>query len=97
MALKSNTHHPSFIIGVLSFVLLICGIVLKGSGFKSGDYVDLAAVVFGGIHWVWSITDVLRNRQLTGDSRIFWIIVVMLVPPVGGMLYYLMKRKPLQI
>jgi len=37
MALKSNTHHPSFIIGALSFVLFLCGIALRVNSFRAGD------------------------------------------------------------
>lgn len=97
MALKSNTHHPSFIIGALSFLLFLCGIALRVNSFPAGDYVILSGLACGGIHWVWSVVDVFRNRLLLGDSRIFWIIIVLLIPPLGGMLYYLMRRKNVQL
>lgn len=93
MALKKNTKHPSFIIGAISFIVFLLGIVLRGSGYATGDWVILSAVVLGGIHWIWSIIDVITGYDLNPDSRIFWMILVILIPPVGGMLYYIMKRK----
>ena len=93
MVLKKNTHHPSFIIGMLSFVLLLASVAFRANDFGSADHFMLASIILGGIHWVWSVIDVFKNYDLDPGSRIFWIVVVMLIPPVGGMLFYLMKRK----
>jgi len=57
----------------------------------------LSGIACGGIHWVWSVIDVFRNRLLLGESRIFWIVIVLLIPPLGGMLYYLMPRKNVEL
>jgi len=97
MALKSNTRHPSFIIGALSFVLFLFGIGLRVNSYTAGDYVILSGILCGAIHWVWSVVDVFHNRLLLGESRIFWIVIVLLIPPLGGMLYYLMRRKNVQL
>jgi Phospholipase_D-nuclease N-terminal len=97
MPLRSNTHHPSFIIGAISFVLFLGGAVLRADGIVWAFYIVLMAVLFGAVHWVWSLYDVFHNRHFIGESRIFWFIVVLLIPPLGGMLYYLMKKKNLEI
>jgi hypothetical protein len=91
--LKKNTHHPGFIIGLLSFILLLLGVVLRGNEVRFGQWLIIAALAFGGIHWIWSIIDVFTFKDFTPGSRIFWIVVVMLIPPVGGMLFYLMRTK----
>lgn len=86
--------HPSFIIGATSFLLLILGVVFKGGyNFDSGDYLILAGLVLGAVHWVWSSVDVFTNKELEPQSRMFWMILVLLIPPVGGMVYYMMKSK----
>jgi Zn-dependent membrane protease YugP len=97
MALKKNLKHPNFIIGLLSFVLFLLGIVLRGNGYVQGDIVILSAVVLGAVHWIWSIITVITGYDLSPESKTFWLILVMLVPPVGGMLYYMMKRKNISI
>lgn len=93
MTLKKNMYHPSFIIGAISFVLFLFGVVLRGNGYVSGDKVILSAVILGAVHWVWTMVDVFTGYDLNPDSRSFWIIMVMLIPPLGGMIYYMMKRK----
>lgn len=85
--------HPSFIIGLLSFVLFLLGIVLRANSYVQGDWVILSSVALGAIHWIWSIVDVIKGYDLKPDSKIFWLIIVMLIPPLGGMIYYMMRRK----
>ena len=93
MTFKKNITHPGFYIGLLSFILFVLGVVLRGNGYVKGDVVILSALVLGAVHWVWSIINVIKGYDLNPESKIFWLILVMLVPPVGGMLYYMMRRK----
>lgn len=97
MSLKKNTHHPNFIIGLISFVLFITGVVLRANSYLYGDIVLISAVSLGAIHWIWGIIDVTTGFDLNADSKIFWLILVMLIPPIGGMVYYMMKRKNVSI
>ncbi len=89
--------HPSFIIGATSFLLLILGVVFKGNGFRIGNYVILSGIILGGIHWLWSSIDVFTNKNMNSESRMFWMILVMLIPPVGGMVYYMMRSKNIRL
>ncbi|GAA4750307.1 PLDc N-terminal domain-containing protein [Flavisolibacter ginsenosidimutans] len=92
--MKNDTTHPAFIIGLVSYFLLIMGVVLKGNVIHWSYDVILAAFVFGAVHWVWAIIDVFTNEDLKGTpSRPLWILVVIILAPLGGMLYYAMKRK----
>ena len=90
---KENMRHPNFVMGVVSFVLLILGVVMKGNGYRGGDYVIIASVVIGFIHWIWSIIDVAKNHHLDERSRPFWVTMVVIIPPLAGMFYYMMKTK----
>lgn len=93
MTLKKNTRHPSFIIGALSFVVFLLGVVLRGNGYVKADMIILSAMMLGAVHWIWSVIDVITSYDLNPGSKNFWLIIVMLIPPFGGMIYYLMKRK----
>ncbi|MGZ3836927.1 MAG: PLDc N-terminal domain-containing protein [Flavisolibacter sp.] len=84
--------HPNFLLGAFSFLALLLGVVLRSDDFMFGEYLKLAGIGLGAIHWTWSIIDVFTNHGLNGKSRMFWIILVMLIPPVGGMIYYLNRR-----
>jgi hypothetical protein len=93
MALRKNMRHPSFIIGAFSFVLFLLGIILRGNGYVFGNKIILSAMILGAIHWVWSIINVVTGYDLNPASKTFWLIIVMLIPPLGGMIYYMMRRK----
>lgn len=93
MALEKNTRHPNFIIGVVSFALFLFGIVLKGNSYTMGNFILISSVTLGAVHWIWSIVDVSTGYNLKPDSKIFWLILVAFIPPLGGMFYYMMKRK----
>ena len=93
MALKKNMGHPAFIIGAVSFVLFLFGVVLRGNNVVFGDKVILFAIVLGAIHWIWTVIEVITGYNLNPNSKSFWLILVMLIPPLGGMIYYMMKRK----
>jgi hypothetical protein len=67
MALTKNVKHPSFVIGAISFLLLLVGVIVKAGGYRGGDYIIIASVVFGFIHWIWSIADVAKSKHL--DER----------------------------
>jgi len=95
--LKSNTKHPNLFLGLASFIVLIIGVILRSDNFVEADYVLLGAIAMGGIHWIWAIISVLTKYNLNPDSRTFWMILVMLIPPLGGIIYYLMPRKNVSI
>jgi hypothetical protein len=89
-----NPKHPNFILGLVSFALLFVGIMMRVNGSAAGDYVLGLSFLLGGIHWVWSCVDVLKNFKAnsTQENRILWVILVFAVPPVGGILFYTMSK-----
>jgi hypothetical protein len=97
MEMKKNIGHPNFIIGAVSFLLFLLGIVLRGNGYVAGDKVILSAIILGAIHWIWAVVEVITGYDLNPASKSFWLILVMLIPPLGGMIYYMMKRKNVSI
>jgi len=45
-----------------------------------------AVFLFFFIAWVWSIVDILKN-EFTGYNKIIWILVLIMLPPIGVLLY----------
>jgi hypothetical protein len=89
-----NLRSPNLILGLFSFILLFIGITLRANGFKGGDYVLGLTFLCGLIHWIWAIRDVFKDfRSNSGsENRILWIILVVIVPPIGGICYYAMSK-----
>jgi hypothetical protein len=87
-----QTTHPNFILGIVSFLILFIGIGLKFYSYRFGDILLIGATVMGGIHWIWSIIDVIRHQTSASQSRKFWLIMVIIVPAVGSMCYYMFSK-----
>ncbi|RYD98479.1 MAG: hypothetical protein EOP50_04915 [Sphingobacteriales bacterium] len=87
-----QTTHPNFIIGIISLVLLFVGVGVYRSGSSTGTWIWILAAILGGIHWIWAISDVFRQQNLASQSRVLWGILVVAIPPIGGLLYYMMSK-----
>ncbi len=96
MALKKNTRYPNFILGAVSLLLFVIGVIIRAN-FAVGTTIVFIAVGLGAVHWIWGITDIITGYDLNPRSKTFWLIIVTLIPPLGGMIYYLMKRKNVSI
>ena len=67
---------------------------MKANGFESGIYVIGFSVILGGIHWIWSIVDVVNAPDMRPYQKRFWLIVVVAAPAIGSMFYYAMHQRP---
>jgi len=90
---KKNVFHPAFIIGAAGILCLLIGAIVNGQNHTAGKDILIVGVVLGFVHWVWSIVDVFTNPNLDERSRVFWRTLVIIVAPIGGMVYYMMKHK----
>ncbi len=89
-----NTKHPNFFLGLFSLLLIFIGIGMRANGYQNGDYVLVFSFALSGIHWIWSIIDVFKDFRVNSGSenRILWIILVVVLPVVGGTFYYAMSK-----
>jgi hypothetical protein len=55
----------------------------------------LEIVVFLGLLflWIWSLIDAARNPFMKGSTRAIWIIVIVLFPFLGTLLYVLFATR----
>jgi hypothetical protein len=88
-----STRHPNFILGIISFLVLFIGIAIRANGYQYGDYVIASAAALAGIHWIWAIIDVAGTTTVTPSQRKFWLIIVIIVPGFGSMIYYIMHYR----
>ena len=72
MIKEINTKHPNFLLGVISYMLLLAGVVLLTSNVLYGRFLIMTAFVAGAIHWVRAIIDVSTSDTVkNGASRAF--------------------------
>ena len=93
---RNYQKHPNLILGLVSFVVFILAIGLRANRHNEvGDILLITSFVMGAIHWVWSVTDVLkdyRSDKKSENRNLIWVILVCAVPPVGGIVYYAFNK-----
>lgn len=57
---------------------LLCGFGLIG----------LALLAF----WIWTLVDAIKNPRLDSNMRLIWVLVIVLVGPLGSLIYLLAGR-----
>jgi hypothetical protein len=89
----NNLKHPNFILGVVSVILFLAGIIVKANAINFGTYIVYFAVLLGGVHWIWSIVDVISRTDMKPFQKRFWLIAVVAAPYIGSMLFYIMHQQ----
>ncbi|MBI5747871.1 MAG: PLDc N-terminal domain-containing protein [Nitrospinae bacterium] len=44
------------------------------------------------IFWFWALVDILKS-EFTGSNKIIWLLIVIFIPFLGFILYFLIGRK----
>ncbi len=42
--------------------------------------------------WIWALVDILRN-EFTGANKLIWLLVVIMIPMIGMILYFFIGRE----
>ena len=57
----------------------------------------IAAVILFLIVWIRAVTDVFRRGDLSGAAKAAWAIIMLLVPLIGLLMYYILRPSDAQI
>jgi len=88
-----NLSKPIFIFGCISVLISLVGFVMQRAQNPAGIYIYYIGLVGGAIFWVWNIIHVAANSELRGYQKMFWLIIVISVPVMGGFIYLLMHQR----
>jgi len=44
------------------------------------------------VFWIWMLIDCLKYEPSTGNDKVIWAIVIVLLSALGALLYYLIRR-----
>jgi len=44
------------------------------------------------IFWIWVLIDCLTKESSEGNDKVAWILLILLVPLVGALIYYFVRR-----
>ena len=48
--------------------------------------------VLATIFWLWVLLDCLTKEPSEGNDKIAWVLFILLVPLVGALIYYFVRR-----
>lgn len=86
-----NMNHPAFILAILGTIFIVGGL-LTMPYFLLGTWLLYLGILLAGIFWVWAILDIMTVHHLKLHQRMFWLILAISVPVMGGLLYYVMHQ-----
>ena len=62
-------------------------------GEMLGGTVFAILVAIQILTWIWALIDIVNNRHLNYKEQLFWIVLVFVLPFLGTLIYFLMKKK----
>ena len=80
----------NIVLAVISIILVIVGSALLGKS-EYGNYILYAGLFVGTVFSISSVIDVFRSKTVRSSRKIVWLIMVICVPVVGGLLYYVIE------
>lgn len=78
----------NIILAALSSIALVAGSLIIEKSEK-GFWILYAGIAMAIIFAITSIIDLLRLKSLSQNKKTLWLILVVSVPVVGGLLFYL--------
>lgn len=84
--------RPAFTLAMVGTALILIGLVAMPH-YEIGIYIMYAGFLLAGIFWLWAIWDVIAADNLRYFQKVFWLIIVVSVPVMGGLLFYLMHQR----
>jgi hypothetical protein len=61
-------------------------------GLGPKELIVCAFFTLFGIFWLWMLVDCLQRAPAIGNDKIVWILVIVLLGPLGALLYLLIQR-----
>lgn len=88
-------RFPIFV-ALVGVVVSMVGLALQNK-YNKGESLTYGGLLFLGVFWIWSIYDVASAHDMRMYQKMFWLIITISVPAMGGLLFYLMHQKPNRI
>jgi hypothetical protein len=67
---------------------------MQASDLVAGGFLIIAGLLLGVFHWMTSLFHVAMDKNFKNqESRYFWLGTVIMIPPLGGMFYYMIDGR----
>lgn len=82
-------RNPVFDTGVIGIILFVAGVFVLNTNQHYGYIVLFTGVGLGVIFSIINLIEVARSKKLKGQTKILWLMIVFLLPVLGGFIYYI--------
>jgi hypothetical protein len=82
-------RNPVFDIGILGAILFIVGVIILNTNRHYGYIVLITGLSLGVIFSLINLIEVARSKKLKGQTKVLWLVLVFLLPILGGFMYYI--------
>jgi len=86
-------RNPVFDIGVIGVALFFIGVVFKRTDEHTGNVILWIGIGLCALFSLISLVEVIRSANIKSDKKIFWVMVVFMVPVFGGFIWYIFTRR----
>ncbi len=87
-----NLRKPALIFNIIGVLLFMVGLFMQQKANYGGEILMYIGLTMAVIYWFWSVIDVVRAEDLKPDQKKFWLIIVIVVPAMGGALFHIMHQ-----
>ena len=85
--------NPVFLFGIVATIVIIVGMLISSPEYKTNNNVFYVGVGMLGLFWFCSMIQVAITNELQGYQKMFWLIIVISVPVLGGFVYQVMHQQ----
>ncbi len=86
-------RNPVFDLGIISMILFVAGVFILNSNPHYGYIILFTGVGLGIIFSLINIILVITTHTIKGERKIFWLMIVLLVPVLGSFIFYIFTRR----
>ena len=86
-------RNPVFDLGIISVIFFLIGIFILNTSEHYGYIILFTGVGLGILFTLINVISVAKTTTLRGETKVFWLIIVVLVPILGGFIYYIFTKK----
>jgi RsiW-degrading membrane proteinase PrsW (M82 family) len=87
-----NISRPGTILAMAGTALILAGIITMPH-YEFGLYITYAGFLLAGLFWLWTVMDVIGAPNLKSFQKMFWLVVTILIPVMGGLMFYVMQQQ----
>jgi len=87
-----NLRKPALIFNVIGVILFFIGLYLQQKENYGGEIMMYIGLGMAVVYWIWSVVDVLTADDLKPYQKKFWLIIVLIIPALGGTLFHIMHQ-----